>query len=144
MRRSATNTGGIKHAPRGEWLFARFLQELAGHLFLGRASGESAAFMRMGTNPTTERPLNGRWPIKCASFDELLVDVAAIMVNAARQPESSSLSFAATPRRKDGTKSDGQVMAGAQTLSGRILPTLLPSRKVAKVNSCPVLVTKSF
>ena len=45
--------------------------------------------MHMGTDPTQERPLNCRWPFKSMSFDEMLVDLASIMVNAARQPESS-------------------------------------------------------
>ena len=34
-----------------------------------------------------DRPLNGRWPFKCTSFDDMLVDLK-IMVNG-RQPESS-------------------------------------------------------
>ena len=40
-----------------------------------------------------DRPLNGRWPFKCTSFDDMLVDLAKIMVNAARQPESSITFF---------------------------------------------------
>ena len=40
-----------------------------------------------------DRPLNGRWPLKCTSFDDMLVDLAKIMVNAARQPESSITFF---------------------------------------------------
>ena len=40
-----------------------------------------------------DRPLNGRWPFKCTSFDDMLVDLAKITVNAARQPESSITFF---------------------------------------------------
>ena len=57
--------------------------------FLPESQVKVLAFMHMGTDPTQERPLNGRWPFKCTSFDEMLVDLASIMVNAARQPDSS-------------------------------------------------------
>ena len=51
------------------------------------------AFMHMGVEPTQDKPLQGRWPFKCTTFDEMVRDLADIMVDAAENPQSSITFF---------------------------------------------------
>ena len=61
-------------------------------LFLDEAQVKELAFMHMRTIPTSAAVLQDRWPFQCTAFDEMLVNLGAIMKKAARIPESS-LSF---------------------------------------------------
>ena len=61
--------------------------------FLCESQVKLLAFMHMGVGPTQDRPLNGSWPFKCTAFDEMVRDLAEIMVDAADNPESSITFF---------------------------------------------------
>jgi hypothetical protein len=61
--------------------------------FLCESQVKLLAFMHMGVDPTQDRPLNGSWPFQCTAFDEMVRDLADIMVDAADNPESSITFF---------------------------------------------------
>jgi hypothetical protein len=61
--------------------------------FLCESQVKLLAFMHMGVEPTQDKPLQGRWPFKCTTFDEMVRDLADIMVDAAENLQSSITFF---------------------------------------------------
>ena len=61
--------------------------------FLCESQVKLLAFMHMGVEPTQDKPLQGRWPFKCTTFDEMVRDLADIMVDAADNLQSSITFF---------------------------------------------------